>query len=136
MQKVADSKIKAFRKTVLLTLRRLRILLRGLLTIGAFCKDYEALALSFENEERLFLKTNTTMQVAVVKAKIAMRVISGTVGDGLGEEEECDGKVMLWMLTGVMSGYLSMTVGLTRIRQGVSPMPVLPISVAFGYLVA
>lgn len=50
--------------------------------------DYGTLTLSFENEKRLFLKTNITMQIAVAKAKTAMGVTSGTLGDGLGEEAD------------------------------------------------
>lgn len=47
-----------------------------------------------------------------------------------------DGMVMFWIVTGVMSGYLSIAVGLVRIRYGVLLIPVSPICVAFGYLAA
>jgi hypothetical protein len=74
------------------------------------------------------------MQDAMAMTKTAVRVMSSSMlydqlgeeagdGDGMDEgdvvwegEEEDEGKVMLWTLTGVMSGYLSMMVGLTRIR--------------------
>ena len=59
-------------------------------------------------------------------------------GEGLCEEIEVgkgSSNMVLEMFTGDKSGYLSTTEGLELTTYGMVPIPELPISVAFGYLI-
>ena len=83
--------------------------------------------------------TNTTSRI-ITNARMVSAFKLDEDGElvrvGVGDAIVCvDTKVLWGMLTGDSSGYLSSTLGLLLTVYEVLPIPELPISVAFGYLV-